>query len=139
MDSSARPEVRGEDCPEVIVISDDEDSINYATPDLVDDSGHASEDSDRLEDEHEGPLMVRVSVPGLEASAAIAAMVEGELNADPQAEESTGVIQIEGEEEYRKTSSISRTKSPNLNVSCLALQLSLPNPLKPGIKLRMKM
>ena len=41
--------------------------------------------------------------------------------------------------EIRKTSSISRTKSPNLNVSCLALQLSLPNPLKPGVKLRMKM
>ena len=40
---------------------------------------------------------------------------------------------------YRKTSSISRTKSPNLNVSCIALQLSLPNPLKPGVKLRMKM
>ena len=33
---------------------------------------------------------------------------------------------------YRKTSSISRTKSPNLNVSCLVLQWSLPNRLKPG-------
>ena len=40
---------------------------------------------------------------------------------------------------YRKTSSINRTKSPNLNVSCFALQLSLPNPLKPDAKLRMKM
>ena len=40
---------------------------------------------------------------------------------------------------YRKTSSICRTKYQNLNVSCLALQLSLPNPLKPGVKLRMKM
>ena len=39
----------------------------------------------------------------------------------------------------RKTSSISRTKSRNLNVSCLLLQWSLPNPLKPGVKLRMKM
>ena len=40
---------------------------------------------------------------------------------------------------YRKTSCISRTKSPNLDVSCLVLQLSLPNPLKPGVKLRTKM
>ena len=40
---------------------------------------------------------------------------------------------------YRKTSSISRTKSLNLNVPCLLLQWSLPNPLKPGVKLRMKM
>ena len=40
---------------------------------------------------------------------------------------------------YRKTSSISRTKSQNLKVSCLLLQWSLPNPLKPGVKLRMKM
>ena len=31
---------------------------------------------------------------------------------------------------YRKTPSIGRTKSPNLNVSCLALQLSLLNPMK---------
>ena len=40
---------------------------------------------------------------------------------------------------YRKTSSISRTKSHNLNVSNLVLQLSLFNPLKPGVKSRMKM
>ena len=40
---------------------------------------------------------------------------------------------------YRKTSSISRTKSQNLNVSCIFLQLSSLNPLKPGVKLRMKM
>ena len=40
---------------------------------------------------------------------------------------------------YRKTSSISRTKFQNLNVSCIILQLSSPNPLKPGVKLRMKM
>ena len=40
---------------------------------------------------------------------------------------------------YRKTSCISRPKSPNLNVSCILLQLSSLNPLKPGVKLRMKM
>ena len=40
---------------------------------------------------------------------------------------------------YRKTSSISRTKFQNLNVSCILLQLSSLNPLKPGVKLRMKM
>ena len=39
---------------------------------------------------------------------------------------------------YRKTSSISRTKFQNLNVSCILLQLSSLNPLKPGVKLRMK-
>ena len=40
---------------------------------------------------------------------------------------------------YRKTSCINRTKSQNLNVSYLVLQLSLLNPLKPGVKSRMKM
>ena len=40
---------------------------------------------------------------------------------------------------YRKTSSISHTKSQSLNVSCFLLQLSALNPLKPGVKLRMKM
>ena len=40
---------------------------------------------------------------------------------------------------YRKTSNISRTKSQNSNVSNLVLQLSLLNPLKPGVKSRMKM
>ena len=40
---------------------------------------------------------------------------------------------------YRKTSSISRTKSQSLNVSCILAQLSSLNPLKPGVKLRMKM
>ena len=40
---------------------------------------------------------------------------------------------------YRKLSNISRTKSQNLNNSRLILQLSLPNPLKPGVKSRMKM
>ena len=40
---------------------------------------------------------------------------------------------------HNKTSTISRTKSQNLNVSCIPLQLSSLNPLKPGVKLRMKM
>ena len=40
---------------------------------------------------------------------------------------------------YRKISNIRRTKSPSLNVSRLVLQLSLPNPMKPGVKSRMKM
>ena len=40
---------------------------------------------------------------------------------------------------YRKVSNISRTKSQNLIVSDLVLQLSLPNPLKLGVKSRMKM
>ena len=40
---------------------------------------------------------------------------------------------------YRKTSSISRTKSQSLTVSCILAQSSSLNPLKPGVKLRMKM
>ena len=40
---------------------------------------------------------------------------------------------------YRKVSNISGTKSQNLNASRLILQLYLPNPLKPGVKSRMKM
>ena len=40
---------------------------------------------------------------------------------------------------YRQFSNIKRTQSPNINVSRLVLQLSLPNPLKPRVKLRMKM
>ena len=36
--------------------------------------------------------------------------------------------------EYHQTSNISHTKSQNLNVSHLVLKLSLPNPLKPGVK-----
>ena len=40
---------------------------------------------------------------------------------------------------YRKTSCISHTKLQNLNVSCILMQLSSLNPLKPGVKLRMKM
>ena len=37
-----------------------------------------------------------------------------------------------------QTSNIRHTKSQNLNVSCLILQLSLPNPLKSGVVSRMK-
>ena len=40
---------------------------------------------------------------------------------------------------YRKISSIRHTESHTLNVSCLVLQLSVPNHLKPGVKSRMKM
>ena len=39
-------------------------------------------------------------------------------------------------EKYRQIST--RTKSQNLNVSRLVLQLSLPNSLEPGVKSRMK-
>ena len=39
----------------------------------------------------------------------------------------------------RKTSCINRTKYQNLNVSLLLLPWSVPNLLKPGVKLRMKM
>ena len=40
---------------------------------------------------------------------------------------------------YRKISNISRTESSTLTVSRLVLQLSFPNPMKPGVKSRMKM
>ena len=40
---------------------------------------------------------------------------------------------------YRKTSSISRTKPQCINGSCVLAQLSSLNPLKPGVKLRTKM
>ena len=40
---------------------------------------------------------------------------------------------------YRKVSNISGTKSPNLIVSRLVFQLYLPNPIKPGVRSRMKM
>ena len=36
-------------------------------------------------------------------------------------------------------SNIRRTKSPNLYVSRLVVQLSSPNPMKPDVKSRMKM
>ena len=41
--------------------------------------------------------------------------------------------------EYRQIFNTRRTTSQTLNVSCLVLQLSLPNPLKPGVKSSMKM
>ena len=34
---------------------------------------------------------------------------------------------------YRQSFNIEHTKFQNLNVSSLGLQLSLPNPLKPGV------
>ena len=40
---------------------------------------------------------------------------------------------------YRKIYSIRRTKSPNLIVSRPVVQLSMPNPMKPDVKSRMKM
>ena len=40
---------------------------------------------------------------------------------------------------YRQFSNISRIQSQNINVSRPVLQLSLSNPFKPGVKLRMKM
>ena len=44
-----------------------------------------------------------------------------------------------GIDDNRKISNTRRTKSQNLNVSRLVLQLSLLNPMKPGVKSRMKM
>ena len=40
---------------------------------------------------------------------------------------------------YRQVSYIKSTKSPHLNDSRTALRLSLPSPLKPDVKSRMKM
>ena len=40
---------------------------------------------------------------------------------------------------YRQTSNLSGNKSQNWFFSHLTLQLLLPNPLKPGVKSRMKM
>ena len=52
---------------------------------------------------------------------------------------STILMSIELRGKYRKISNISCTKSPNLNDSCLVLQLPFLNSLMPGVKLRMKM
>ena len=41
--------------------------------------------------------------------------------------------------EYRQVSNIRRTESQHLKDSRTVLRLSLPNPLKPDVKLRMKM
>ena len=40
---------------------------------------------------------------------------------------------------YSKIFNIRHTKLPNLNVSRLVMRLSLPNPMKPVVKSRMKM
>ena len=40
---------------------------------------------------------------------------------------------------YRQVSNIIRTESKYLKDSRIVLRLSLPNPLKPDVKLRMKM
>ena len=52
-----------------------------------------------------------------------------------------GILQTlsSGRKDQCKTSSISRTKSQNLNVSRFLLQLTSLNPLKTCVKLRMKM
>ena len=42
-------------------------------------------------------------------------------------------------DDYRRVSNISRTKSQHLKDSHAVLRLSLPNPLKPDVKSRMKM
>ena len=49
------------------------------------------------------------------------------------------ILQINGYLKYRQISNIRHTKSKNWNVCRLILQLSLPYPLKPGVKSRMKM
>ena len=49
------------------------------------------------------------------------------------------VLDIDTGDYYCEISNIRRTKSENLIDCRLALQLPLTNPLKPGVKLRMKM
>ena len=62
-----------------------------------------------------------------------------ELLGYPQPWENISLSSMEDDFNYRKTSSISSTKSQNLNVSCIRVQLSSLNLLTPGVKLRMKM
>ena len=50
-----------------------------------------------------------------------------------------GLIKITGNSRHRQISNTSRTKSQTLNVSRLALQLSLPIQLKSGIQARIKL
>ena len=56
-----------------------------------------------------------------------------------------GILVIDGkwqwssEPNYRQISNTKGIKSSNLDISRLILQLHLPNPLKPGVKSRMKM
>ena len=61
------------------------------------------------------------------------------LHEQEQSETATYARGLASENAYRKTSSISRTKYQNLNVSCILALLSSLNPSKPGVKLRMKM
>ena len=49
------------------------------------------------------------------------------------------ILEINLETSYSKISTTNRNKSQNLNDSRLVWQLSLPNPLNPGVKSRMKM
>ena len=49
------------------------------------------------------------------------------------------ILQPQHSNGYRQISNISLTKYQNLNVSRLALQLSLSNPLKPGVTSRIRM
>ena len=61
-------------------------------------------------------------------------------NVDPDlCQHTVSVLYNQSWGDYRQISNISHTNSQNLIVSRLVLQLSLPNPLKPGVKLRMKM
>ena len=64
---------------------------------------------------------------------------EAQHETAPFAEPITIVVVDASVSTYREVSNIRRTKSQNLNASRLVLKLSLPNPLKPGVKLRMKM
>ena len=48
-------------------------------------------------------------------------------------------MQHQDMDKYRKISNIRHIITQNLNDSHLVLQSSLPNPLKPGVKSRMKM
>ena len=52
---------------------------------------------------------------------------------------STWGLEVTSIVDYRQFSNIRNTQSQNINVSRLVLQWSLPNPLKPGVKWRMKM
>ena len=65
-----------------------------------------------------------------------AMVLGGTLDFNPMEDELSG---SKGNLTYRKISNIRCTESPNLNVYRLVLQLSLPNPMKPGVKSRMKM
>ena len=64
----------------------------------------------------------------MELAALIYAIAIGPKNSGPQSRVS-----------YRQVSTIRRTKSQHLKYFPTVLRLSLPNPLKPGVKSRMKM